>query len=300
MPACKISWNHNPGLTLAGRNFLAMNRETVLFATSEVRVARFDHPAGFPHKDPCEEVANEFSVSLVERGNFEVRSERRHWQLQPGDVFLVFPELVYSSSHRERIPTDVCLSVRYQFDGRNQDQFSSFHHTARKHRVLPATNRLAYLFRGLAAGSFMPSAALGGESSAVALMHEVCNLTATPQTKRYREHQLNWYVERVDAAREVLEKECASEHSLGSLARSVGMSTFHFARVFSELVGMPPHRYLLRVRLNRAARQLKQACSVTDACFSSGFRNLSHFIRLFERHFGISPSFYARNRSGLH
>lgn len=70
------------------------------------------------------------------------------------------------------------------------------------------------------------------------------------------------------------------------------MSTFHFARLFAELAGTPPHRYLLRVRLDEAARGLRQGASVTDACFASGFQNLSYFIRAFRQRFGISPGKY--------
>jgi len=71
------------------------------------------------------------------------------------------------------------------------------------------------------------------------------------------------------------------------------MSPFHFARVFRELVGTPPHRYLLTVRLARAAALLREGTTVTDTCFAVGFGNFSHFIRLFRRTFGVSPSHFS-------
>jgi len=87
-----------------------------------------------------------------------------------------------------------------------------------------------------------------------------------------------------------MEQRYEDNHSLNSLARSVGMSAFHFARIFAELAGTPPHRYLLRIRLNQAATRLLDGTSVTEACFQSGFSNLSHFVRTFHRHFGVSPA----------
>ena len=87
-----------------------------------------------------------------------------------------------------------------------------------------------------------------------------------------------------------MEQRYEDNHSLSSLVRSVGMSAFHFARVFAELAGAPPHRYLLRIRLNQAASRLLDGTPVTEACFQSGFFNLSHFVRIFQRHFGISPA----------
>jgi AraC-like DNA-binding protein len=77
----------------------------------------------------------------------------------------------------------------------------------------------------------------------------------------------------------------------------VGLSPFHFSRVFRELAGVPPHRYLQRVRLARAAVLLREGMTVTDAALASGFPSLSHFIRQFRRAYGASPSRYGRSGS---
>ena len=68
------------------------------------------------------------------------------------------------------------------------------------------------------------------------------------------------------------------------------MSPFLFTRVFRELIGLPPHKYLLRLRLASARTLLESGMSVTDTCYTAGFNNLSHFIRMFHRHFGFAPS----------
>jgi AraC-like DNA-binding protein len=96
----------------------------------------------------------------------------------------------------------------------------------------------------------------------------------------------------VRAACELFLQEYSDNHSLTSLGRRFAMSPFHFARVFRELAGVPPHRYLLNVRLGQAAHRLREGSSVTDACFACGFSHLSHFGRLFQRRFGVLPSQY--------
>jgi AraC-like DNA-binding protein len=106
-----------------------------------------------------------------------------------------------------------------------------------------------------------------------------------PQTGR----QFSWHSSRIEIACELMREHFDEEHSLSSLAREVGMSPFHFARVFKQLVGESPNQYLVRRRLAGAARMLREGAMVSDAAFDSGFRNLSHFIRLFERRFGLSP-----------
>jgi AraC-like DNA-binding protein len=80
--------------------------------------------------------------------------------------------------------------------------------------------------------------------------------------------------------------------TLSELAREAGMSPWHFARVFRELAGTPPHRYLSGVRLARAAALLGAGAGVTEACMASGFQNLGHFSRTFRRAFGVPPSLY--------
>ncbi len=138
---------------------------------------------------------------------------------------------------------------------------------------------------------------MAAETTAAELLTEVCRSEERFGHGLFREHRLSWYAERVDAARHLLEAQYTEEHTVRSVARSVGMSTFHFARVFSELAGTPPHRYLSNIRLREGARSLEQGASVTEACFANGFHNLSHFVRLFRRRFGISPSRYVNQRS---
>jgi AraC family transcriptional regulator len=78
---------------------------------------------------------------------------------------------------------------------------------------------------------------------------------------------------------------------LEHIADQVGLSAFHFLRVFSRVIGVTPHQYLLRSRLAHAARLLAQDHrTVTDIAFDVGFADLSNFVRTFGRAAGISPN----------
>jgi AraC-like DNA-binding protein len=153
--------------------------------------------------------------------------------------------------------------------------------------VLPLNNRGAYLRHRL-----LDHLAARADAVAVDLVAgELLTATLGATTRKlYRPNQLAWYARRIDAARRTLDEEFASDHTLAALARDAGMSPFHFARVFHELAGAPPHRYLLRRRLSVAAQQLRDGVSVTDACYAVGFKSLSHFIHVFRRAFGVPPS----------
>jgi AraC-like DNA-binding protein len=78
---------------------------------------------------------------------------------------------------------------------------------------------------------------------------------------------------------------------LATMARAACMSPFHFHRVFTNIFGETPHRYLTRIRLKRAAHLLSHSNkSVTEICLETGFESLGSFSSLFRRHFGFPPS----------
>jgi AraC-like DNA-binding protein len=77
---------------------------------------------------------------------------------------------------------------------------------------------------------------------------------------------------------------------LEAAARQAGLSPWHFLRLFSRVVGVTPHQYLLRARLRNAARMLAtDERPVTDIALDAGFADLSNFVRSFRRAAGVSP-----------
>jgi len=71
------------------------------------------------------------------------------------------------------------------------------------------------------------------------------------------------------------------------------MSPYHFLRTFRQVVGVTPHQFILRTRLNRAAVRLRRSSeSVSTIAFEAGFNDLSTFNRRFRRVMGASPSAY--------
>ncbi|MCH7766271.1 MAG: helix-turn-helix transcriptional regulator [Acidobacteria bacterium] len=268
-----------------------MNRFQPLVRSPLVVLGRFDHPPEEPHHDPRQEIAPGYAVSFVERGCFDLQVGKRRWRLAPGMLFLTHPGLVYRCRHSEETPTDVCLSVGYTRNFAEEVQQTAKPGSRRPPAVLPLTNRLAYLHLRLAQlAAANDTEALATETLAGELLAAVVAGSSAASDKLYKTQTLAWYAERVEATRHLLETQLAQPHSLASLAGAVGISPFHFARVFRELTGTPPHRYLLNLRLSRAADRLRQGAGVTDTCFATGFNSLSHFTHLFRRRFGVPPS----------
>jgi AraC-like DNA-binding protein len=78
------------------------------------------------------------------------------------------------------------------------------------------------------------------------------------------------------------------------------MSYFHFSRTFRRVAGVTLREYILRERVNRAAGLLLNApgLSVKAVGFEAGFRDLSHFARMFRRYQGVTPSVYRKAAAG--
>ncbi|MBL8347948.1 MAG: helix-turn-helix transcriptional regulator [Rubrivivax sp.] len=75
------------------------------------------------------------------------------------------------------------------------------------------------------------------------------------------------------------------------LARVSGVSEAHFARAFKLAFGVPPHRYLLTRRIERATALLRDTdLAITDIAFQTGWESLGTFGRTFRDITGESPS----------
>jgi AraC-like DNA-binding protein len=100
-----------------------------------------------------------------------------------------------------------------------------------------------------------------------------------------------WSVKRV---RDCIEGRYAENLTLEELARIANLSPFHLVRVFRKEVGLPPHAYQTRVRLNRAREMLAGDCSIGEAALKTGFVDQSHFTNHFRKVFGYPPGVYLK------
>jgi AraC-like DNA-binding protein len=87
--------------------------------------------------------------------------------------------------------------------------------------------------------------------------------------------------------------------SIDDMARTAFLSKFHFSRVFRQITGLSPGRFLSAIRLQYAKRLLSStSLSVTDICFAVGYNSVGTFSSRFKFAVGVSPSLYREN-SGL-
>ena len=80
------------------------------------------------------------------------------------------------------------------------------------------------------------------------------------------------------------------EHpSIDEIAKNVGMSKFHFIRVFKEYVGVTPKQFLHCVTLNYAKEHIKESKSILDSSLDIGLSSTSRLHELFVNLIGVTP-----------
>lgn len=82
--------------------------------------------------------------------------------------------------------------------------------------------------------------------------------------------------------------------SLDHLSRASDLSPDHVVKLFKKRYGLPPHQYLLNLRIEKAKDLLAGKMPVTDVAYQSGFFDQSHFIRNFKKIMGVTPKNYGR------
>jgi AraC-like DNA-binding protein len=229
------------------------------------------------------ECFGEHAISYVRRGSFGCETRGCSYDLVAGAFLIGRPGEEYLCTHDHHDGGDECLSFHFEpelvdaLDGARAWNACS----------LPPLPELVVL------GELAQAAADGRSDVA---LDEVGLLLA----QRYLDSQLGCTRERVaspprDRRRAVETALWMDAHShedidLDAASRSAGLSPFHFLRVFSNVLGVTPHQYLVRSRLRHAARLLADdERSITDVAYDVGFSDVSNFVRTFGRAAGVSP-----------
>ena len=100
-------------------------------------------------------------------------------------------------------------------------------------------------------------------------------------------------IDKLYAIRTTILADLSLPPQLKSLAKMAGMSETKMKQLFKQTFGDSIYNYFQNERMQEAGFLLKHAgYSVSEAGYQLGFSNLSHFARLFEKHYGITPKKY--------
>jgi AraC-like DNA-binding protein len=103
----------------------------------------------------------------------------------------------------------------------------------------------------------------------------------------------SWQLRR---ASEMMMARIGGDIALSDVAAGCGLSLSYFTRAFKQSTGDPPHRWLLRQRVERAKELLRDPrMTLAEVAVACGFADQSHFTRVFNTLAGASPGVWRRN-----
>lgn len=83
--------------------------------------------------------------------------------------------------------------------------------------------------------------------------------------------------------------------TLNDISDAIGMNRSAFCIWFKRFKGMTFSQFLTQYRLNTAKEMLKSSeKQISEICYLVGFNDLPHFVRVFKKHIGVSPSRYRK------
>ncbi|MGD8618461.1 MAG: response regulator transcription factor [Gammaproteobacteria bacterium] len=124
---------------------------------------------------------------------------------------------------------------------------------------------------------------------------------ALPTDTRFQSSSRSRDARVVDTAIIQVERNLHNIISQSDIAKSCGMTSSQFSRVFKLTHGTTFQEYVLRRRISQAIRLLQNpSASVTDICYTVGFNDQSYFTRTFRRYIGTSPTTYRNNLKTAH
>ena len=99
----------------------------------------------------------------------------------------------------------------------------------------------------------------------------------------------------LDRVVDCIEANLARPLTLADLAEAASLSPTHFARRFKATTGAAPHQHVMRLRLQRAQRLLRETPrSIAQIAFECGFAHQGHLTRVFTRFSGVTPAAFRR------
>jgi AraC-like DNA-binding protein len=233
------------------------------------------------------------SVSYVRKGSFGCESRGRLFELVPGSILVGHPGDEYICSH-DHVCGDECLSFFL-----SPELVEAIGNATEVWQIgavppLPELMVLGELAQAAAEGrsdfGLDEVGALFASRFVAVVSGRGRPISPTKARDRRRAVETALWIDAHS------HQQIDLEHA----AARADISPFHFLRLFSSVLGVTPHQYLVRSRLRHAASLLAEdGQSVTNIAYDVGFGDLSNFVRSFHRAAGVSPRRFRAASRGM-
>jgi AraC family transcriptional regulator len=279
-------------------HFTSLHRSSTVRIT-DVRCRPSNHACG------AEEESTSHSIAFPRAGVFVKHLGRQQVVADSSQVVFFNGGETYQVSHPVEggddctslaFPQDVLLDALSRFEPGLRDQPHSpfeFTHAPNEPKTIFFLQRLRQALRnGGTSGLAVDEMSVDLLAAVIDMAYRSSGRRPLPTPTKARLVQR----ERAEAAQQFLASQFQRSLSLADVGRAVHYSPYHLARFFRQVVGIPIHQYLIRLRLGAALERLADgAADLTELALDLGYSSHSHFSDAFRRAFGCAPSDF-RNR----
>lgn len=219
------------------------------------------------------------------------------YELAPGGFFAVAPGVVHRMIERPKARHHFLFAAIDigRICKRHKDLWDFWHHR----RIIfdPHAETLQSPFRQLIreVSVILPHRTIGMRMAMDYLVIEGTRLLE----KECKENALIACHPAVMKTREILDHHPAEHWKISELARLAGLSPSRLSECFVRDMGMSPHQYLLRARIEAAKQALQSDLSVTDIALDLGFSSSQHFASTFKRMTGTTAHAFRKSHVKL-
>ena len=251
---------------------------------TEILTARFHHQRFSRH------VHEGYCIGVIEQGAQQFWRSGSHHIAAKDSIILVNADQVHDGhrasehgwSYQACYPTpEVFTALSQEFEGPRSEPW--FEH------AVETNARVAQTLRNMFATLKQSTLSLERETVFYFAMTQVMRSFGR---QRPEFSQLRAQPAAIRFITEYLQHHFAENVSLEQLATAINLNPFYLTRLFTRTVGLPPHRYQIQIRIQRAKEMLRRNKSLHSTALDCGFSDQSHLNRHFKWITGITPGQY--------
>lgn len=257
----------------------------------------------------AKEYNTSFNICLSKKGNYGHNSFKKQYDIYNGIVLLQKPMTEYTITHHNPSPdetTVITFSKLFYEEIIEETTFgkSPFYSNQNLQAVAlkskPYWELLHHFILQMALHKSSTDK-LKADMIVMELLNEIIDELCEPQIIKLIPAKIKTlHLGTVEKAKEYISGNFRKDLSLSEIACSANVSSFHFTRIFKQLTGYSPYRYLIIQRLNYASLLLKTTSQqVSEVCINAGFNTIEHFTTTFTEHYSVSPLAFRTQKSNI-
>lgn len=245
------------------------------------------------------EYNNSFCISFIQKGFFEYKVFRHDHEMYVGRVLLSKPGYEHRTRHINNHP-DITNIFEFKpvFFELLKEQYQSsagwFLSNNDLHAIMHSCTMEADYLHNLILERIQSNEqnALQVDEMVIELLNKIFRaISHTDEFPLLKDKFKQLHLGTIERAIDYMREHFSENISLHQLAQHCYVSPFHFSRLFKTVMGTPPHKYLLGIRLQHARFLLTNSSKpVTEIAFESGFQSIEHFATGYRQQFRVSPS----------